>query len=113
MDKITLQDCSLQCRIGVSEEERVKKREIFVDIEMFYNTKQAAKSDEVKDTINYSQVHTILREVVDDEYKLIETLAERISTQLLDKFPSERVIIRVKKPLPKKKMLAIVEVQRP
>ena len=105
MDKIIVQDCSFQCKIGVSDEEKLQRREIFVDVEMFYDLKKSGETDELCHTINYSEVHSILKDVVEErEYNLIEALAEKISSEILEKIAVDRLIVRVKKPLPKKKM---------
>ena len=53
MDKIIIKDAKFLCNIGMSSEERRKKQEIFVDIELFLNTKKAAQTDDIKDTVNY------------------------------------------------------------
>ncbi|HIJ11082.1 TPA: dihydroneopterin aldolase [Candidatus Woesearchaeota archaeon] len=114
MDKIILQECSFQAHIGVSDDERNTKQEILIDIELHTDITKAAESDNIDDTINYSAVHSLIKEKIDEKpYKLLETLAEELVTTLFTQFSVEKVTIRVMKSLPKKNIkYAAVEIER-
>jgi 7,8-dihydroneopterin aldolase/epimerase/oxygenase len=115
MDKLILQDCRFLCKIGVSDNERAMEKNIFMDVEMFYDVGKAARSDDIIDTVNYARVHEVLKEVVrEKEYRLIETLAERIASRLLQDFLLKRVKVRVKKQLAHRNIkYAVMEIDRP
>ncbi len=53
MDKISINNASFSCHIGVTNEEREEKQEIIMDIELYRDIKSAAKTDNIKDTVDY------------------------------------------------------------
>ncbi len=114
MDKIILQDCSFQCKIGVSAEERKKKREILVDVELFLDTQKAGANDNIGDTINYSAVHSLIRNIIEKQsFHLLERVADEISTNVLQQFPVKKIRVRVKKSLLHRNVkYALVEILR-
>jgi len=58
-----------------------------------------ARTDKLKDTIDYTQVARCIREVSDGQrHNLIEALALRGSDELLQRFDVSRVRVRVRKP---------------
>lgn len=99
MDKIILSGVRLKCRIGVSGAERSRPQEIIIDLEIDVETRVAAATDDVHDTLNYSEVLDALEEfAAASELRLIETLAERMAERVL-KFPRAKgVLLRVRKP---------------
>ena len=98
MDKIIIKEAQFRCNIGVSKEERAKKQNIVVDAELFFGIKKSSSTDDIKHTINYSQIHSLIKNIAEKkEYKLIETLAENIAKGILNNYTIKKVIIRVKK----------------
>jgi 7,8-dihydroneopterin aldolase/epimerase/oxygenase len=99
MDKIILSGVSLECRIGVPDAERSRPQQILVDLEIDVDTRSAAATDDINDTINYSKVLDRLEELADtSEFRLIETLAGRIAECVL-RFPlATGVLLRLRKP---------------
>lgn len=100
MDKIIIKGAQFRCNIGVSKEERAKKQNIVVDAELLLGIKKAASTDDIKHTINYSEIHSLIKDIAEKkEYRLIETLAENIAKGILKNSPAKKVFIRVKKPM--------------
>jgi dihydroneopterin aldolase len=99
MDRILIKDAPFLCSIGIKEEEREKKQEILIDVELFTHIRGAATTDRIEDTIDYAQVHQLISEEVEKgHFNLIETLAEKIAQLVLHNFDIERVSVKVKKP---------------
>jgi len=99
MDKLKIKEARFMCNIGISENERNTKQEIIADIELFLDFKEVAKTDDVADTINYSDVSKFLKDFISKkECKLIETLAEDIAVAVLKNFPAEKISVIIKKP---------------
>jgi len=99
MDKIVIKGACFSCSIGVSPEERSKKQKIIIDVESFLDLRKAAKTDDLKDTANYSKVYDLLKNIAEkNKHALIESMAENIAKELLNKFPIKNVIVKVKKP---------------
>ncbi|MDY6052073.1 MAG: dihydroneopterin aldolase [Rothia sp. (in: high G+C Gram-positive bacteria)] len=98
-DRITLTGLGNVGYHGVLDSEKQVGQPFFVDITMFTDFTQAASTDNVAHTVNYAEVAEVIRDVVTGEpLDLIETLAERIATAVLEKFPLLAVELTVHKP---------------
>ncbi|MFG1400987.1 dihydroneopterin aldolase [Xanthobacter sediminis] len=87
-------------RHGVHEAERELGQRFVIDVDWWLDTRPAAWADDEALTISYQQVYEHVAAVVnDDPVHLIETLAERIATRMLDHFALlEQVRVVVHKP---------------
>jgi len=67
-------------RHGVFEHERVDGQEFIVDVRLELDTRPAAASDDLSDTVNYGVVAEKVHAAIEnDPVDLIETLAQRIA----------------------------------
>lgn len=99
MDKIIIKNACFLCNAGVSQEERRKKQEIFIDIELFLDIKKVSQTDDINKAINYSTIHNSIKNLIENkEYKLIEAIAEDIAKNILENFAISEVLVRIKKP---------------
>ena len=84
---------------GVFEEEKRKGQDFTADVVMHISTRAAAVSDDLADSVDYGTAAELVHGVlVGDPVDLIETLAERIASQLLALDGVERVEVTVHKP---------------
>jgi 7,8-dihydroneopterin aldolase/epimerase/oxygenase len=85
---------------GVHPEETRLGQRFELDIEVQLNLRNAGASDDLMQTVNYSELFAISRDIVEGEPKhLIEAVAESIATQMLNGYPEiEAVIIEIRKP---------------
>ena len=98
-DRITLTGVGSVGYHGVLDSEKQTGQPFFVDITMFTDFTQATATDNVAHTVNYAEVAEVIREIVTAEsLDLIETLAERIASAVLEKFPLLAVELTVHKP---------------
>jgi FolB domain-containing protein len=98
-DSIHLFDVSLECRIGVTAEERRNPQQLRADITVEIDIRKAAASGDVAATIDYALILDLLRELAGEkEYVLIETLIEAMAARILERFAVPRVHILLKKP---------------
>jgi 7,8-dihydroneopterin aldolase/epimerase/oxygenase len=111
MDKIILEGIDLEFNIGVTPEERENKQKIIVDIELQTNLEKARETDNINDTINYSNVYKEIEKLTNNEFKLLEALANSIANTIVENF-NTNVTVRVKKPAIKYAKCAIVEIQK-
>ncbi len=101
MDKVILQEMEFPCRLGVSASERQDPQRILVDVEWFADLSDAAARDDLAASVDYEEVYSQVQEVVTGrEYKLLETVTEKIAQRLLERFALERVSVSVKKLAP-------------
>lgn len=97
-DKIFIENLRLKCRVGISPSERRRRQEVLVDLNIFVNLRRAARSDDVRDSVNYREVRERVSEFVSgNDFGLLETLAEGVADLVLGYPPVERVVVRVRK----------------
>ncbi len=83
---------------GCREDERSAGVHLDVDVEVHTDIRDASESDRVEDTIDYSRLVELCRRVVEEEqFHLIETVAERLASALLDEPRAAWVRVRVAK----------------
>lgn len=86
-DKIILTGLKLLGRHGCSEAERKYQQPFVVDAELYLDLSQAAKSDDLGETIDYAAVLGDIRKIVEGTSRnLIETVAQDIADLLLRRY---------------------------
>lgn len=72
---------------GVFPEETRLGQRFNVDLEVFCDLQEAGMSDDLNYSINYAELYFLTQKIVEGEpYKLIEAVAEKIATEVLEKF---------------------------
>ncbi|MEB3103286.1 dihydroneopterin aldolase [Ferviditalea candida] len=102
MDKITLQGMRFFGYHGVFPEENKLGQRFVVDLTLFADLKRAGVNDALADTVNYAEILETTRKVVEEEsFQLIEAVAERIASLLLDTYTKiNEITVKVTKPHP-------------
>ena len=100
MDRITLKNMKFYGYHGVLPEEQVKGQHFHIDVEMMVDLKKPGFSDRLEDTVDYSRVYEIIKNITEtNKFQLIEKLADSISREILSKYKEILdVIVRVRKP---------------
>ena len=84
---------------GVFEFERRDGQEFVIDLTLGMDTRPAATSDDLQDTVDYGTlVDEVRSAVANDPVDLIETLAQRIADVCLSRAQVETVEVTVHKP---------------
>lgn len=99
-DRLFLRALPFYARHGVYDAERELGQRFIIDVDCWLDTRPAAWADDASLTVSYQGIYEQVAAVVaDDPVHLIETLAERIATRLLDHFDMvEQVRVVVHKP---------------
>lgn len=98
MDKILIGGLQFYGHHGVSEEERNTGGYYQVDLEIYHNLSDAARSDDLSDTIDYGEVCRLLQKLGEEsQHHLLESLGEAMAAAVLDGFPAQGLLIRLKK----------------
>ncbi len=98
MDTILISDLRIDTVVGIYDWERKIRQTVILDIEMATDIRAAAKSDDIKDTLNYKAIAKRLIEFVSEsEFQLVETLVERCAEIILDEFDCPWVRIKLNK----------------
>ena len=98
MDKILIAGIDCVAAIGVTPEERTMKQRLSIDVEIVADTAGAARTDSLKDALDYSRVATLVMEICRSrDFHLIETVAELLAGGVLGEFPASQVRVLVRK----------------
>jgi dihydroneopterin aldolase len=91
MDRIVLDNIVVQGRHGVHERERATAQPFRVDLVLQLDLSRAAESDDLRDTINYAEIHRRIVEIVQTHsYALLERLASVILDTVAN---DERIVV--------------------
>jgi 7,8-dihydroneopterin aldolase/epimerase/oxygenase len=98
-DRLVISGLTLHGYHGVYPEEKREGQTFVVDLELEWDARRAADTDDVTHTIDYSLVVPAVADIVTGEpVDLIETLARRIAERVLE-FPLlDAVTVTVHKP---------------
>ena len=87
MDKVFIEGLEIDALIGIYDWERRIRQTLRFDLEMGFDNRKPAASDNIEDTLNYKAVSRRLVEFVSQsDYGLVETLAERCAEIVLAEF---------------------------
>jgi dihydroneopterin aldolase len=97
-DRIYLDNLRAQSRVGVSSRERSKPQEVILSVSLFLELAEASRSDSLSATVDYRKLRAAVSEVAArGEFRLLEGLAGKVASALLEKFPVDRVVVDVRK----------------
>jgi dihydroneopterin aldolase len=99
-DRILLEGMTFHGRHGTLPAERELGQPFVVDIELRLDLQAAGLSDDLTQTVDYSEVHRQAKEIVEGPpVSLTETVAERIAGAVMENYLEvEAVRVRVAKP---------------
>ena len=99
MDKILLKNIEVFGYHGVYEEERLKGQNFYIDVELKLDLNKACESDELEDTVDYSEVYYIIVEINKlNKFKLLEKFADTISQKVLSQYKQvKEICVSIKK----------------
>jgi len=112
-DKIFIRNLVIPCKIGLYEKERRRKQDVIIDVEIFHNLREAGITDNIRKTVNYSELtRRITKLVSGSESRLLENIAQNIASLLLKESNATKVIVRVRKKRYSRNPLAGIEITR-
>jgi len=98
-DRIFLRGLEVECILGFIEWERRVKQVVLIDLELPVDCRTAARIDEVEATLDYKKVaKRVIALVEASQYKLVETLAQRVALTVLEEFGIEWIRVSINKP---------------
>ena len=99
MDKVFIEALEIECVIGIYDWERKIKQPLSFDIEMAFDNRKPAASDDIADTLDYKAVSKRLQSFVgESSFGLVETLAERCAEIIMREFGVAWMRLKVAKP---------------
>lgn len=98
MDKVIIRDLTIEAVVGLYPWERLVRQTLLVDIDLATDIRQAAKDDDLQFTIDYSAVCEAVSDFVKEkQFRLIETLAERVAAMIQERFGVQWLTLAVYK----------------
>ena len=99
-DQIFLEGMTFYGYHGVNPEERILGQRFTVDVALTVDLRRAGSSDDLHDTVSYSDLYKRVRQIVEGEPRnLIETVAETIAASVLASYAAvSHVSVTVRKP---------------
>ncbi|HEY4560171.1 MAG TPA: dihydroneopterin aldolase [Lysobacter sp.] len=99
MDHVFIEGLEIEALIGIYDWERRVRQPLVFDLEMAFDNRVPAASDDIAHTLDYKAVSTRIREYVSQSgFGLVETLAERVAEIVLAEFPVQRLRLKLSKP---------------
>ena len=98
-DRIMLKGLAFYGHHGVSPHEKALGQRFIVDVTLECDARAAGLSDDLADAVDYVPAYEIVKAVVEGESRdLIESVAEDIAAQILEKLNVGAVRVTIKKP---------------
>ena len=99
MDIVFIRQLQIDTVIGVYEWEKTITQRLEIDLELATDIRQAAAQDDIRLTLDYAVIATRVQQLICEEpIELIETVAEKVATMLLQQFATQAVRVQVCKP---------------
>lgn len=99
MDKVFIEGLEIDALIGIYDWERRIRQTLVFDLEMGFDNRAPAASDDIAHTLNYKAVSKRLIEYVSQsDFGLVETLAERCARIVMEEFNVPWLRLKLSKP---------------
>jgi 7,8-dihydroneopterin aldolase/epimerase/oxygenase len=113
-DVVFIEGLKIETTVGIHDWERDHPQYVVLDLEMAWDIRPSAATDDIAQTLNYQAVSERLLDFVgNSEFLLVETLAERCAALLMTEFGVQWLRLRLRKPAAVAKAQAVgVEIER-
>ena len=89
----------VKCIIGIHPRERSQEQNIFIDLQTMIDFESVAKTDNLENAVCYATLAEFCSEFArKGQFKMLETLAQELVYNLVDKFQLPWVKVTIKKP---------------
>jgi len=98
MDKVFIEALEIECVIGIYDWERKIKQPVVLDIEMAFDNRVPAASDNIEHTLDYKAISKRLIQFVgESDFGLVEKLAEECCKIIIAEFGVSSVKLKLSK----------------
>lgn len=99
MDIVYIRELEVETVIGIYDWERECRQIVSIDLDLGFDIRAAARSDNIARALDYKAISHRVREfVATSNFQLIEALAEAVAGIVLAEFPVAWLRLRVGKP---------------
>jgi len=101
MDKVVIGELEFYGHCGITPEEQVTGQRFSLDLEIGCDVRRIAQKDELREAFDYAAISRRIIEIGGKEqFRLIETMAERLSQVILREFGVKELTLRLRKIAP-------------
>jgi len=101
MDKLVIGDLAFYGHCGITPEEQKTGQRFSLDLEIGCDVGQIARTDQLKEAFDYAAISRRVIEIAQkEEFRLIETMAERLAQVVLREFKVRTLTLRLRKMAP-------------
>ena len=111
MDRVFIEELSVFAQIGVYDWEQQIKQKLVFDIEMAWDCRKAAQTDDVQYCLNYAEVSQFVLDYVQSKpFLLVERVAYEVAEKLHTRFGVPWLRLKLSKPnaVPQAKSVGVV-----
>ena len=99
MDIVFIEALEIDTVIGIYDWERQITQKVVLDVEMAFDNRRPAASDDIVDTLNYKDVSKrLIAFVGESNFGLVESLAERCADIIREEFGVPWLRLKLSKP---------------
>jgi D-erythro-7,8-dihydroneopterin triphosphate epimerase len=99
LDVIFIKDLLLRCIVGIKPEERQKKQDVLIHLNLYADLSRACASDNIEDTVDYATLKKkVISLVEESSFSLVERLAEAIAAVCFEDARIKKVDVEIEKP---------------
>jgi len=99
MDTVFIEGLEIDALIGIYDWERRIRQVLRFDLELAFDNRIPAASDDIDDTLDYKAISKRLIDYVQQSnFQLVETLAEHCAALVLEEFPVTWLRLKLSKP---------------
>lgn len=99
MDRVFIEELTVFAQIGVYDWEQQIKQKLVFDLEIAWDCKQAAETDDVAYCLNYAEVSQVIIDYVESKpFLLIERVAYEVADLLELRYQLQGLKIKLSKP---------------
>jgi D-erythro-7,8-dihydroneopterin triphosphate epimerase len=104
MIEISIKNLKVKTKIGCTEQEKKKAKEIIIDIALNYKADLAIIEDNIEKAVNYQTIYEKINIYLKhSQFNLIESLAKKVLEIIMENSLIEMAEVKVKKPSALKK----------
>lgn len=99
MDIVFIEQLTVMAIIGVYDWEQQQLQKLVLDLEIGYDNRKAADSDNIIDCLNYTDISKIVISLISTrQFALVERVAEEVASILIKHFSLPWIRVKVSKP---------------
>jgi len=96
---IRITDLKLKAIIGINAWERKIKQEVIINLSLEFDSRQAARTDDIKHTIDYKALKRRIIDLIESsQYFLLEKLVEKVLDLIMTDKKVLKATVRIDKP---------------